>query len=182
MGQKFWCFGIYRNHDSTNYKIFRYADALLLLAEAWCEKGDYSKSLHYLNMVRKRAQIDDYSFISEVKLRGEIRDERARELFGEFGRKYDLVRWGIWYEQVLAYLTYNKAQENVRPCHEYYPIPDVQCARSGKVEHRGIVPAHLENRRGAGRHIVHGVQPRGYKGDEKIGLQRPCVAGFPIPV
>ncbi len=133
MGQKFWCFGVYRNYDNTNYKIFRYADAVLLLAEAWCEKGDYPKSVDYLNMVRKRAQIDDYTFINAVKLRGEIRDERARELFGEFGRKYDLVRWGIWYDQVLAYNTYSKAQENIRPCHEYYPIPDVQCARSGRI-------------------------------------------------
>ena len=133
MGEKFWCFGVYKNHDNNHYKIFRYADAVLLLAEAWCEKGDYAKSLEYLNMVRKRAQIDDYSFVSEVKLRGEIRDERARELFGEFGRKYDLVRWGIWYDQVLAYVTYGKAVEHIRPCHEYYPIPDVQCQRSGRI-------------------------------------------------
>lgn len=133
MGQKFWCFGIYQNYDSNNYKIFRYADAILLLAEAWCEKGNYSKSIDYLNIVRERAEINPYSFISEVKLRGEIRDERGRELFGEFGRKYDLVRWGIWYDQVSAYNLYGNVQANIRPCHEYYPIPDVQCARSGRI-------------------------------------------------
>jgi len=131
MGPKFWCFNIYRAYDNNNYKIFRYADAILLLAEAWCEKSNYSKSVEYLNMVRKRAQIDDYAFQSAVKLRGEIRDERGRELFGEWGRKFDLVRWGIWYDQVLAYNTYSLVQQNIRPCHEYYPIPDVQCARSG---------------------------------------------------
>lgn len=133
MGQKFWCFGVYKNYDNNHYKIFRYADALLLLAEAWFEKGDYSKSVEYLNIVRARAEVAPYSYVSAVKLRGEIRDERARELFGEFGRKYDLVRWGIWYEQVHAYVTYNKAVENIRPCHEYYPIPDAQCARSGRI-------------------------------------------------
>lgn len=133
MGQKFWCFGVYQNYDSNNYKIFRYADALLLLAEAWCEKGDYSTSVDYLNKVRARAELAPYSFVTPVKLRGEIRDERGRELFGEFGRKYDLVRWGIWYEQILAYNTYAIAIEHVRPCHEYYPIPDVQCVRSGGV-------------------------------------------------
>ena len=131
MGQKFWCFNVYRNYDSNNYKIFRYADALLLLAEAWCEKGDYSRSVDYLNTVRSRAKISPYNFVGEIKLRGEIRDERARELFGEWGRKYDLVRWGIWYEQVYAYNTYDKAREYIRPCHQYYPIPDVQCQRSG---------------------------------------------------
>ena len=132
MGPKFWCPNIYRNHDRNNYKIFRYADALLLLSEAWCEKHDYTKSIHYLNMVRHRAEIDDYVFLTEVKLRGEIRNERGRELFGEWGRKYDLVRWGIWYDQIMAYLTYDTALSYVRPCHEYYPIPDVQCQRSGR--------------------------------------------------
>ena len=102
MGEKFWCFNVYHNDDSNNYKIFRYADALLLLSEAWCEKGDYAKSVEYLNIVRSRAQIAPYNFKGEIKLRGEIRDERGRELFGEWGRKYDLVRWGIWYEQVYS--------------------------------------------------------------------------------
>ena len=133
MGPKFWCPNMYRHYDSNNYKIFRYADAVLLLAEAWCEKGDFTKSIAYLNKVRERAQIEPYTFINQVKFRGEIRDERGRELFGEWGRKYDLVRWGIWYDQVLAYNLYNLVQENVRPCHEYYPIPDVQCARSGRI-------------------------------------------------
>lgn len=133
MGQKFWCPGIYRNHDSNNYKIFRYADAVLLLAEAWCEKGDYDKSVEYLNQVRRRAELAPYNFYGEVKLRGEIRDERARELFGEWGRKFDLVRWGIWYDQIMAYNTYSVVVDNARPCHEYYPIPDVQCARSGRI-------------------------------------------------
>ena len=133
MGPKFWCPNVYKYYDSNNYKIFRYADAVLLLAEAWCEKGNFNKSLAYLNKVRERAEIAPYAFVNQVKLRGEIRDERGRELFGEFGRKYDLVRWGIWYDQVLAYNLYNLVQENIRPCHEYYPIPDVQCARSGRI-------------------------------------------------
>ena len=133
MGPKFWSPGTYKYYDNMNYKVFRYADAVLLLAEAWCEKGDFAKSIEYLNMVRDRAEIEPYHFVNQVKLRGEIRDERGRELFGEFGRKYDLVRWGIWYEQVSAYNLYSNVQANILPCHEYYPIPDVQCARSGRV-------------------------------------------------
>ena len=133
MGPKFWSPGTYKYYDNMNYKVFRYADAILLLAEAWCEKGDFAKSLEYLNMVRNRAEIEPYHFVTQVKLRGEIRDERGRELFGEFGRKFDLVRWGIWYDQVSAYNLYSNVQANILPCHEYYPIPDVQCARSGRV-------------------------------------------------
>ena len=108
-------------------------EAILPIIKGSREKGNFPKSIEYLNRVRARAEIQSYSFISEVKLRGEIRDERGRELFGEFGRKYDLVRWGIWYDQVLAYNTYNLVQQNIRPCHEYYPIPDDQCARTGRI-------------------------------------------------
>ena len=133
MGPKFWCPGLYKRHDSNNYKIFRYADAVLLHAEALCEKGDYVKSVEMLNMVRARAEVNPYSFQTEVKLRGEIRDERARELFGEFCRKYDLVRWGIWYDQMVAYCLYSNVQTNIRPCHEFYPIPDVQCERTERI-------------------------------------------------
>lgn len=133
MGPKFWCPNLYKRYDNNNYKIFRYADAVLLYAEALCEKGEFARSVEYLNMVRDRAQIQRYSFKSEVKLRGEIRDERARELFGEFNRKYDLVRWGIWYDQMVAYCLYSNVQANIRPCHEYYPIPDVQCDRTGGI-------------------------------------------------
>ena len=133
-GPKFWCPDIYRNEDGNNYKVFRYADALLLLAEAYCEKGFFSQSIIALDEVRARAGLPGYgAFVSQIKLRGEIRNERARELFGEFGRKYDLVRWGIWYEQVVAYNSYSKLQQYIRPCHEYYPIPDVQVVASGGV-------------------------------------------------
>ena len=133
MGPKFWCPGIYQTRDSNNYKILRYADALLLMSEAYCEKGMYEESLLYLNKVRARANAEPLSFQSGVKLRGEIRDERGRELFGEWGRKFDLVRWGIWYDQVKAYNLYNLVQDNIKPCHEYYPIPDTQCQISGGV-------------------------------------------------
>lgn len=103
LGPKFWCPGMYAYYDSNNYKVFRYADALLLMAEAYCEQGEYSSAISYLNKVRNRAGLSNYgSFDTYIKLREEIRKERARELFGEFGRKYDLVRWGVWYQQVLA--------------------------------------------------------------------------------
>jgi len=130
-GPKLWCPDMVGNQDGNNYKVFRYADALLLLAEAYCEKGFYSQSIKALDEVRARAGLEGYGvFQTQVKLRGEIRNERARELYGEFGRKYDLVRWGIWYEQVVAYNTYSKLQQYIRPCHEYYPIPDVQVLSS----------------------------------------------------
>ena len=57
--------------------------------------------------------------------------ERARELFGEFQRKFDLVRWGVWYERTKNYNNYATLQSYMEPCHEYYPIPDSQVLASG---------------------------------------------------
>lgn len=131
-GPKFWCPGMSGTYDSNNYKVFRYADALLMKAECYCMKEtDADKAVEYLNMVKRRAGLDDYQFRNWTKLFQEIMDERARELFGEFQRKFDLVRWGVWYERTNAFTGYDKVQNNMRPCHEYYPIPDKEVVYSG---------------------------------------------------
>ena len=81
-------------------------------------------------MTRNRAGLGDYVFRTNVRLQEEIRLERARELFGEFQRKFDLVRWGIWYKSVVEYCDYGTLLNNVLPCHRYYPIPDTQVVYS----------------------------------------------------
>ena len=132
-GPKFWCPDMVSNHDSNNYKFFRYADAVLSMAEAWCCKGDTEKALHYLNLTRIRAGIEPLGSTAEQEdIMSEIRDERARELGGEMHRKFDLVRWGIWYSETQKYQS-KKVKLNMLPCHEYYPIPDNQCALGGYV-------------------------------------------------
>lgn len=131
MGPKFWCPGMFNSYDSNNYKIFRYADAVLLAAEACCRKGERTEAVRYLDQVRNRAGLGGYTFKGDAKLFSEIQDERARELVGEFTRKFDLVRWGIWYERVTAFNDYAELQDGVKPCHEYLPIPDKQVKYSG---------------------------------------------------
>ena len=123
-GPKFWCPGMVKDADGNNYKIFRYSDAILMLAECYSEKRDYDTSIKYLNIVRNRAGLADYSFRTEARYKEEIRNERARELFGEFQRKFDLVRWGIWYEAVYDNTDQDALREAMYPCHEYYPIPE----------------------------------------------------------
>ena len=132
MGPKFWCFGMHNTYDSNNYRVFRYAGAILLMSEAYCEKGNIEEAVRYYNMIRERAKAKPYEGEKVyIKFREELRREFARELFGEFGRKYDLVRWGTWYSQTLAYNTYDLIQQNIKPCHRFYPIPDTQVMASG---------------------------------------------------
>ena len=88
------------------------------------------ESVNYLDMTRTRAGLAGYTLRTQVRLREEIRNERARELFGEFQRKYDLVRWGIWFDAVTDYSDYSSLVNNMKPCHRYYPIPDTQVVYS----------------------------------------------------
>lgn len=90
--------------------------------------------MRYLNMVRQRAGVDPVTnFTGFEDLTLAVRCERAQELGGEFQRKFDLVRWGIWYDQTYAYTNNATLKGKMRPCHRYYPIPDAQCALSGYV-------------------------------------------------
>ena len=137
LGNKFWCPDMRSTRDANNYKIFRYAGAVLGLAEANLMKGDVASSLHYINMVRSRAGLSDLS-LADVGgnadlLMEEIRRECAKELLGEYNRKFDLVRWGIWYERTRQYNTGSLISQNVRPCNRYWPIPADQVAASGGV-------------------------------------------------
>ncbi len=129
-GPKFWCPNMYQTSDGNNYKIFRYADAILMMAECYNELEQDDKAVEYLNKTRNRAGLADYVYRSHVRLQTEIRNERARELFGEFQRKFDLVRWGIWYEETLANNNWDRVIENILPCHRFYPIPEQEVIKS----------------------------------------------------
>ncbi len=100
-----WELGDYKNKNWTpeNYPIIRYADVLLMLAEAENEINDAPTALAYqsVNKVRQRAGITtDVENMSYADFQQFIRDERARELCFESLRKYDLVRWGIYVERM----------------------------------------------------------------------------------
>ena len=136
MGDKFWCPNMQSTADGNNYKIFRYAGALIMAAECHLEKGDRNKAVEYLNRVRRRAGLGDLNpanFKSTAALMDEIQKEHGRELIGEFQRKFELVRWGIWFDQVYNCNDLSKLKDLMLPCHEYYPIPDKEVALSGGI-------------------------------------------------
>ena len=131
-GPKFWCPNMAAQADGNNYKVFRYADVLLMLSECYCEKQDEVKSIEYLNKIKNRAGIKPFTtFKTYIRLMEEIRKERGRELFGEFQRKFDLVRWGVWYTDTYAYTDYTTLKNNMQPFHRFYPIPDKEVVYSG---------------------------------------------------
>jgi len=82
----------------NNWRIIRYADVLLMLAEALNEDGMTAMAGAYVNMVRERpgsglAPIS--TALNQADMRQAIIDERAMELAGEGHRFFDLVRWNL---------------------------------------------------------------------------------------
>lgn len=136
-GPKFWCPNMSLQQDNNNQKVFRYADALLMLAEAANEKGDIEIAMAAINEVKARANVDFVlsSYPGKGAFLEEVKTERARELFGEYGRRWDLVRWGDFFTRVSATSATEVQiiQENLRPHHEYYPIPQPEVDRSAGV-------------------------------------------------
>ena len=74
----------------TNLKIMRYAEVLLLAAEAHLQAGNTSKALDYINQIRTRAKETPLTSVSL----DDIKTEKRLELCNESVRFQDLVRWG----------------------------------------------------------------------------------------
>ncbi len=81
----------------NNWRIIRYSDVLLMLAEALNEQGNTAEAATYVDEVRTRAGIATISGVitTQDAMRQAIIDERAMELAGEGHRFFDLVRWDL---------------------------------------------------------------------------------------
>lgn len=117
-----------QQHSGVNYHIIRYADVLLMAAEAAVEANDLATALNYVNQVRNRAknmtyvqndtgtgpaanyQIEPYpSFADQTEARKAVRFERRLELAMEGHRLFDLRRWGVS-ESILNAYVQNEAR------------------------------------------------------------------------
>ncbi len=83
----------------VNWTIFRYADVLLMYAEAQNEASGPNASVYdALDLIRVRAgmpKINRSRYATQATLREAIRNERRVELAGEGLRYYDIIRWRI---------------------------------------------------------------------------------------
>ena len=133
---------------AKNYNIIRFADVLLMAAEAEIEVGSLAKAQEYINRVRARAgnagsmipnapanyQIKQYvtPFANQADARTAVRFERRLELAMEGHRFFDLVRWGIADQVLNLYVSKEKDRRSylkssggfVKGKNEYYPIPN----------------------------------------------------------
>lgn len=149
--------------NANNFRLIRYAQVLLWLAEIETEIGSLDKARGYINQIRARAAkpegfvknadgtaaanyvIKEYTtaWPDQAFARKAVRFEERLELGMEGNRRFDLVRWGIAAETMNAYYSvegnkrsYLKGSQFVKGKHEYFPIPQQEILNSqvaGKV-------------------------------------------------
>ena len=105
----------------TNWRLLRYADVLLMAAEAAAFSGDEGTAHQYLNMVRNRAGLEAIAPSGDLLIQA-IQNERQLELAFEGFRYIDLIRWRIA-ENELGNLGFSSK-------HNLFPIPANELLRS----------------------------------------------------
>ena len=107
---KYWINGeTASNQCDINMHIIRYADALLMYAEALNEVGESAKAHDVLNRVRERAFGDssgNFNGLSKEQFRAEILNERRLEFPIEGHRWFDLVRTGTFIQRMREHSAY----------------------------------------------------------------------------
>ena len=117
--------------QGTDFPLARWADALLLYAEADVRAHNTvsSSAIDCVNQVRKRAGLAGLTADKTANVQtflDALLDERGHELFYECQRKIDLIRFNKYYTKMKEY--------GREPSSEYFPIPDYavqQAAASG---------------------------------------------------
>ncbi|WP_348811560.1 RagB/SusD family nutrient uptake outer membrane protein [Flavobacterium maritimum] len=103
----------------VNIKYLRYAEVVLMKAEALNELGQTSDAIPLLNQIRKRAGLGNTTAVSQADVRTAIWKERRVEMAFEHDRFFDLVRTG---QAQAAFAVDGKTF--VPGKHELFPIPD----------------------------------------------------------
>lgn len=121
---------LHATRGPLNNRQIRYADVLLMYAEAALGAGDEATARTYINMVRTRVGLSEITLADNAALR----HERRVELAMEGHRWFDLVRWeGVAGNGLKAHMDAYKLtesaeaqshiQEFVAGKHEIFPIP-----------------------------------------------------------
>lgn len=138
-----------RDYCPIDQPLIRYADVLLLLAEALNEQGKTDEAIPYVNQVRRRAgaALLNSNVYTQVKgqedLRRRIRNERRWEFVIEGVNFFDEMRWRTWKETKFN----NGSQSGTKGVTgeiifantwlgDYlyaWPIPAVECERNGNL-------------------------------------------------
>jgi len=109
------------DNSPMNFPVLRYADVLLMKAEAMNELGNTSQAEAPLNLVRARAGLAAVSGLSQTAFREKVLDERRMELAFEGQRWFDLIR--VNNGQYAIQFLHSIGKTNMSEKYLLYPIP-----------------------------------------------------------
>jgi tetratricopeptide (TPR) repeat protein len=111
--------------SGNNYRMIRYADVLLMYAEALNGVGKTTDAYQYVNRVRARVgMVPLPAGMNQARFLTQIKHERIVELAGEGWRWADLLRWGELTSTLPSLKLRDPEFNGFTPGkNEYYPIP-----------------------------------------------------------
>jgi hypothetical protein len=125
--------------SGVNERLMRYADVLLMYAEAQNKLGNRAVAAQYIQEVRDRAQLPDreaeFAAFTEEELMDQLAHERLLEFVFEGHRFDDIRRWG-WLEDAdkLAELKLHDAEFNSYVAgREFFSIPQGEIETNPKL-------------------------------------------------
>lgn len=120
-------------YSSQNIPVMRYADVLLMYAEALNESSSADAAKPFIDLVRERADMPALpAGLSKDEMRNRIMHERAVELAFEGHRFFDLRRWGNTILEDKMRNSGKPGAENFNlDSHAYFPIPEVETNSNG---------------------------------------------------
>ena len=110
----------------SDFVVLRYADVLLMLAEADNETTNTTDALKYLNLVRKRAGLADFTATDQTLIKNEISLQRQLELIGEGHRWFDLLRSGNAVQTMNTYFQKTGQNISIKDNNLLMPVPQDQ--------------------------------------------------------
>ena len=151
------------NNTDVNFCLLRFADVILMYAEALNEMGRTTEAITQLNLIRARVNIaplatnfsnyaaiykfpkvKNLTYIADTDNQGKFRTalywERGFEMCYEGTRKYDLIRWGILNEAITNTTTslglaYKAKTQFIKGKNELFPIPQQEMDANSKLNH-----------------------------------------------
>lgn len=140
-GAKFWDLQANDRNSGKDIYFQRYADVLLILAEAQNEQNKTTDALTWINKVRNEhgGLTTPVSGVSQDSVTRLIRKERAIEFAGEFQRRWDLGRWGTLVDAVKSVAADNpKGATNIKPEFALFPVPDAEIIKDPNLDPQNL--------------------------------------------
>lgn len=129
--------GLSKTGNSNNPIVLRYADVLLVYAEAENAASGPANAYAAINQVRARAGLPALSGLSQAEFAEAVYQERKHELYAEFQTRFDMVRLGRWLTDMNKPARDGSSGTTVcRPRQAYqvlFPLPESEIAGNPQI-------------------------------------------------